>query len=77
MTFLFALALLHDPAGLVIVAGLLLAFWVGSRPQPVSETGVPVFARVYGRRTAFLRQSDPDAAGRPKPRAPSGCPAFA
>ncbi|WP_084962705.1 DUF6412 domain-containing protein [Thermoactinospora rubra] len=76
MTFLFALALLHDPAGLIVVASLLLAFWASGRLPTVREPGVPAFVRMYGRRTAFLRQRDPDAAGRPRPRAPSLRPVF-
>ncbi|MFI6485340.1 DUF6412 domain-containing protein [Nonomuraea sp. NPDC050663] len=77
MTLLFALALLHDPASLILVAGLLFAFWLSSRPVPSSDVGVPAFFRVYGTRTPAARLSDPDAAGKPHPRAPSGSPVFA
>lgn len=36
-----------------------------------------VTLRAKSRRTAYLRQRDPGAAGRIRPRAPSGCPAAA
>lgn len=78
MTFL--IALLADPAGALAigaVAGigvLLLAAWAG-RLFPVHDAGAPAFPFVYARATAFLRQRDPDAAGRPRPRAPSLSPA--
>lgn len=79
MTFL--IALLADPAGVVAitaVAGLgvlLLAAWA-SRVLPVRTGETPAFPLTYARATAFLRQRDPDAAGRPRPRAPSLRPAF-
>lgn len=74
------IALLADPAGLLafsVVAGigvLLLAAWA-SRLLPVHGSDGPAFPLVYARATAFLRQRDPDAAGRPRPRAPSLSPA--
>jgi hypothetical protein len=68
--FHFALA---DPAGLVLIAGLvlvLLAVWASS--VLVAQTGgTPTFPMAYARKSAFPRQCDPDAAGRPRPRAPS------
>ncbi|MET9342742.1 MULTISPECIES: DUF6412 domain-containing protein [unclassified Nonomuraea] len=69
---MFSLAL-ADPAGLMLIAGLLLlllAAWaVGV--LLAQRGGTPSFPLTYARRTAFLRQRDPDAAGRPRPRAPS------
>jgi hypothetical protein len=63
----------------VAVAGLsvLLLAWaagvLGGRP----ETAVPhpSAARARARRTIFVRQRDPGAAGRSRPRAPSASPA--
>ncbi|MEU0567637.1 DUF6412 domain-containing protein [Nonomuraea sp. NPDC005983] len=72
MTTLF----LFDPwlVGVTMVAILLLATWAATL-LPVSGTARPGFPLVYARRTAFQRQRDPDAAGRPRPRAPSPRPA--
>ncbi|MFD1932660.1 MULTISPECIES: DUF6412 domain-containing protein [Nonomuraea] len=69
---MFHLALV-DPAGLVLITGLillLLAAWAGG-VFLAQRGGTPSFPMAYARRTAFLRQRDPDAAGRPRPRAPS------
>ncbi|MFE3455670.1 DUF6412 domain-containing protein [Nonomuraea sp. NPDC059194] len=49
---------------------LLLAALAGSVHLAL-RAGAPAFPMAYARRTAFLRQRDPDAAGRPRPRAPS------
>ncbi|SEL41722.1 DUF6412 domain-containing protein [Nonomuraea pusilla] len=62
---------LLDPwlAGVTMVAILLLATWA-ARLLPVlggDQSGPPPG---YARRTAFQRLRDPDAAGRPRPRAP-------
>ncbi len=44
---------------------------LGSRAAPaVAPTRVRTAIRDRARRTAFLPQRDPDAAGRPRPRAP-------
>jgi Family of unknown function (DUF6412) len=59
------------------VAGLLAGFVAGGARMTAA---VPVVARAAALRaksrgTAFLRQRDPDAAGRIRPRAPSAHPA--
>lgn len=58
-------------AGTVLVA-LTLARRGFTPPSagPLSTSSV----RWRGERTAFLPLRDPDAAGRPRPRAPSACP---
>ncbi|MFI6790826.1 DUF6412 domain-containing protein [Nonomuraea sp. NPDC050383] len=67
---------LLDPwlAGITMVAVLLLVSWA-ARLLPVVGGSGPSFPLVYARRTAFQRQRDPGAAGRPRPRAPSPSPA--
>ncbi|MEU7001524.1 DUF6412 domain-containing protein [Nonomuraea sp. NPDC046570] len=78
--FEFALAMLANPAGVVAVTAmtglgvLLLAAWA-CRLSLAVEGEAPRYPLVYARRTAFQRQRDPDAAGRPRPRAPSLSPA--
>ncbi|SEG77246.1 hypothetical protein SAMN05444920_104462 [Nonomuraea solani] len=63
--------LLFDPwlAGITLVAILLLATWAATLP-PLLSGEAPSFPLTYARRTAFQRQRDPDAAGRPRSRAP-------
>ncbi|MFI7615510.1 DUF6412 domain-containing protein [Nonomuraea terrae] len=62
---------LFDPwlLGITMMAILLLVTWAAvSLPVPGGESaGFPL---AYARRTAFLPRRDPDAAGRPRPRAP-------
>ncbi|WP_113701704.1 DUF6412 domain-containing protein [Nonomuraea lactucae] len=67
---------LLDPwlVGVTMVAVLLLVSWA-ARLLPVGGAEPSASPLVYARRTAFQRQRDPDAAGRPRPRAPSSCPA--
>jgi Family of unknown function (DUF6412) len=67
---------LLDPwlVGITLMAILLLATWAAAVP-PVLGGEAPAFPLIYARRTAFLRQRDPGADGRPRPRAPSACPA--
>ncbi|MEV0160219.1 DUF6412 domain-containing protein [Nonomuraea fuscirosea] len=62
---------LFDPwlVGITMVAILLLATWAATL-LPVLGGESPGFPLSYARRTAFQRQRDPDAAGRPRPRAP-------
>jgi hypothetical protein len=67
---------LFDPwlISVTMVAIVLLATWAATLlPAIGGET--PGFPLVYARRTAFQRQRDPDAAGRPRSRAPSSRPA--
>ncbi|RVX46174.1 hypothetical protein EDD27_9027 [Nonomuraea polychroma] len=52
-----------------MMAILLLAAWAAAL-LPVLSGEPPSFPLSYARRTAFQRQRDPDAAGRPRPRAP-------
>ena len=73
-------AVLALSAGAVLVAVLALLTSVAG----VSRTAaaLPVIRRARAQRekswrTAFLRQRDPDAAGRTRPRAPSAAPAAA
>lgn len=78
---MYLVALLADPAGVVAISAvaglgvLLLAAWA-SRLFVAREGETLAFPHAYARATAFLRQRDPDAAGRPRPRAPSPSPAF-
>jgi hypothetical protein len=58
-----AVALLADRVGVTITAG------------PLRGRGVAL--RDKARAARFQRQLDPDAAGRPRPRAPSAAPAAA
>ncbi|GAB7033296.1 DUF6412 domain-containing protein [Streptomyces sp. NPDC021749] len=54
-------------------AALLLlcsAFLIAASAQPVPPGRIRTAIRDRERRTAFLPQRDPDAAGRPRPRAP-------
>lgn len=54
---------------LIIASGLLFA--AGRRRAHGSAARVRTTLREQTRRTAFLPQRDPAAAGRPRPRAPS------
>ncbi|MFG1947340.1 DUF6412 domain-containing protein [Nonomuraea sp. NPDC048826] len=69
-------AFLFDPGliAVTMVAVLLLVSWA-ARLLPVLGGEPSGFPLVYARRTAFQRQRDPGAPGRPRPRAPSPCPA--
>ncbi|MFF8836552.1 DUF6412 domain-containing protein [Streptomyces sp. NPDC015130] len=74
--FLLALAglLLSDGAGLaavVLAATTVVCALIGAPAAPaVPATRVRTAIRDRERRTAFLPQRDPDAAGRRRPRAP-------
>ncbi|ALO08657.1 DUF6412 domain-containing protein [Streptomyces gardneri] len=76
--FLLALAglLLSDGAGLaavVLAATTVVCALIGAPTAPaVPATRVRTAIRDRERRTAFLPQRDPDAAGRRRPRAPGG-----
>ncbi|MEO3839951.1 DUF6412 domain-containing protein [Streptomyces sp. B22F1] len=54
-------------AALTLLAGLALC---AAAAAPASAAGIRTALRERARRTAFLPQRDPDAAGRPRPRAP-------
>ncbi|MEV4377479.1 DUF6412 domain-containing protein [Streptosporangium amethystogenes] len=61
----------------VVGLGVLLLAWA-LRPAPVTSGArarSPLSRRDRARRTMFVRQRDPDAAGRSRPRAPSAGPA--
>jgi Family of unknown function (DUF6412) len=60
-----------------IAACLVCAAWLGRLAAAVPLTGRASALREKSWRAAFLRQRDPDAAGRPRPRAPSAAPAAA
>ena len=67
-------------AGAVFAAVLALLTSVAGRSR--ATAALPMIRRASALRekswrAAFLRQRDPDAAGRPKPRAPSAAPAAA
>jgi hypothetical protein len=67
-------------AGAVLAAVLALLASVASLSR--TAAAIPMVRRAAGMRekswrTAFLRQRDPDAAGRPRPRAPSAAQAAA
>jgi hypothetical protein len=67
-------------AGAVLVAAL--ACLAGRAKLAQISAAVPLLSRASALRekswgAAFLRQCDPDAAGRPRPRAPSAAPAAA
>lgn len=68
----------HLVLGLAVVAAALLVVAAIGRPVLVAAgaPGVRAFAR-RARTAARPRLIDPDAAGRPRPRAPSACPAAA
>jgi hypothetical protein len=62
-------------AGLAAVAALLLAIASQAvRPLQLAWSGLRATARQRSEQTVFLRLRDPDAAGRPRPRAPSDQP---
>ena len=60
-----------------IAACLVGAAWLGRRSAAIPLTSLVSALREKSWRAAFLRQRDPDAAGRPRPRAPSAAPAAA
>jgi hypothetical protein len=65
-----------------VVTGLVVAALADSVRLARAVTSGPLLSRAAGLRgksrcAAFLRQRDPDAAGRPRPRAPSAAPAAA
>ncbi len=68
-------------AGAVLAGVLAACLARGGRPARISAA-LPLISRAAALRdkswrAAFLRQRDPDAAGRPRPRAPSAAPAAA
>jgi hypothetical protein len=75
------------PSGLMTLAAvtltcLLVALLVQCARTAAAATAVPLAARAAALRekswrAAFVPQLDPDAPGRARPRAPSGCPAAA
>jgi hypothetical protein len=82
--------LLTDPAGpqqLAVLAVAVLAIAMAGciaagASLACALAGIPLAGRAAALRdkswrVAFLRQRDPDAAGRPRPRAPSAAPAAA
>jgi len=61
----------------VVGLGVILLAWA-LRPAPVTSGArarSPLSRRDRARRAMFVRQRDPDAAGRSRPRAPSAGPA--
>jgi hypothetical protein len=78
----WVLAALASPAhpasslvlGVAVIAAALLIVFLAPRPVPAGTSEAVSFAR-RARTAAPPRLIDPDAAGRPRPRAPSVCPA--
>ncbi|GAA0953131.1 DUF6412 domain-containing protein [Nonomuraea longicatena] len=74
------MTILLDPAWLAVFATLatvgllLLAAWAARLP-PEQESGASAVPLRHALRATPIRQLDPDAAGRPRPRAPSASPA--
>jgi hypothetical protein len=68
----------HLVVGLALAAAALVMVAAISRPvlRPAGAPSLRAFAR-RSRTAARPRLIDPDAAGRPRPRAPSACPAAA
>lgn len=66
---------------MMVAAVALTCLLVGMTPVRTIAAILPraqaAALRAQSRRTAFLRQRDPDAAGRVRPRAPSASPAAA
>ncbi|MBV9795797.1 MAG: hypothetical protein JO016_17865 [Actinobacteria bacterium] len=65
-----------------MLTGLVVAVVAGSARRAAAVTAVPLHRRASGLQekswcAGFLRQRDPDAAGRSRPRAPSARPAAA
>jgi hypothetical protein len=65
-----------------VLTGLMVTVLADSGRRVRAVTSGPLVSRAAGLReksscAAFLRQRDPDAAGRPRPRAPSTAPAAA
>jgi hypothetical protein len=60
-----------------IFVGLACAAWLGRIAGLIPLVGRASALRQKSRGAAFLRQRDPDAAGRPRPRAPSAAPVAA
>jgi len=65
-----------------VLIGLVAALAANGARLTRAATAAPMTRRASGLRdkswsAAFLRQRDPDAAGRPRPRAPSAAPAAA
>lgn len=56
---------------------LACAAWIGRTSAAVPLLGRASALREKSWGAAFMRQRDPDAAGRPRPRAPSAAPAAA
>jgi Family of unknown function (DUF6412) len=68
-------------AGALLLSALALCVASGARHGRLAAA-IPLGSRAAALRakswhTAFLRQRDPDGAGRPRPRAPSAAPAAA
>lgn len=60
-----------------VAACLVSAAWLGRMSAAIPLIGRAAALREKSWRAGFLRQRDPDAAGRPRPRAPSAAPAAA
>jgi hypothetical protein len=87
----YFLAFVAAPGGLSVLSaavltamltGLVVAVVVGGAQLARAVTALPLHGRTSGLaekswHAAFLRQRDPDAAGRSRPRAPSAAPAAA
>lgn len=66
--------MLAGAAALLLVTALAVAAAHGIGRRPSSRAALDLALRELSRRTGVHRQRDPDAAGRPRPRAPGFTP---
>lgn len=66
--------MLAGAAALLIVTALAVAAVHGLGARPSGRAGLDLALRELSRRLGVQRQRDPDAAGRPRPRAPAVTP---
>ncbi|GIF99141.1 DUF6412 domain-containing protein [Catellatospora citrea] len=66
--------MLAGAAALLLVTALAVAAVHGFGRGPSGRAALDLALRELSRRTGVLRQRDPDAAGRPRPRAPGFTP---
>ncbi|MEV0454879.1 DUF6412 domain-containing protein [Catellatospora methionotrophica] len=67
-------AMLAGAAALLLVTALAVAAAHGLGRQPAGRAALDLALRELSKHTGVLRQRDPDAAGRPRPRAPGQAP---
>ncbi|WP_230686882.1 DUF6412 domain-containing protein [Catellatospora vulcania] len=67
-------SVLAGAAALLLVTALAVAAAHAVGRRPSARTALDLALRELSKRTGVLRQRDPDAAGRPRPRAPGLIP---